>query len=116
MVSKEIPSRFIHITNLARQDGIEPEEYVKRVFQQYIHNKSPFINPSSKFVALGIDGLSNAIFPSGSFDTQNEAFSWVAQNESEGGAFGYEDSTIYQVFTMEGVHVPNIQKASPANL
>ncbi len=110
MVNKEIPSRFIQITNLAKQDGIEPEEYVGRIFKESIRNKNPFINPDSKFVVLGIDGFDSDIFPSGSFDTEDEAFSCVAQKESWEHLYsdGDEISTTFHVFTIEGTHVPRI--------
>ncbi len=118
MANKEILSRFVQITDLARQDGIKPEEYVRRIFQESIRNKSPFINPDSKFVVLGIDGFSSDIFPSGSFVTKDEAFYCVTQKESEEHLYsdGDEISTTFHVFTMEGMHVPSPQKTSPSNL
>lgn len=118
MENKEIPSRFVHITSLAKQDGIAPEEYVKRIFQEAIGNRNPFINSNSKFVVLGIDGFNGDIFPSGSFDTKDEGFSCVTQKESEEHLYsdGDEISTTFHVFTIEGIHVPGPQKVPPFNL
>jgi len=115
MESKEIPIRFVQITNFAKQDGVEPDEYVKRIFQQAVRNGNPFINPDFKFVVLGIDGFSGGIFPSGYFDTEDEAFSYVVKKKSEEIMYseGDEISTTFHIFTMEGTHVPNSHKTPP---
>ena len=118
MASKEILGRFTHIVNLAEQDGIEPREYIRRIFRESILNKNPLINPDSKFVVLGIDGLSGDMFPSGSFDTKDEAFSCITQKKIKEHFYSDEEeiSTTFHIFTREGTHVPSPEKVPPSSL
>lgn len=108
MARKEIINRLSHVANLAKKDGITPEEYVRRKLREALYSRNPFINPDSKFVVLGIDGFDRSMLPVGSFKTKDEAFKRLRQEEAAEHFYsdGEEISTTFYVFTMEGVHVP----------
>lgn len=107
-MSNESIRRMVDISQCAEQDGIKPDEYVRRKIQRAIGYHNPLINPEDTFVVLGIDGMENSMFPCKSFTDVDEARSLAKKKIEEEHLYsdGDDVSTTFHIFTMEGVHVP----------
>lgn len=104
---KQHIKRLVGVATDAQKDEVAPDEHIRRIIQSAIQLQNPLIKDGDPFVVLGNDGLDGSWFPTGSFQTQEEAFVRVRQNQDEEHicSDGDEISTTFHAFTRDGAHV-----------
>lgn len=108
MSKQESTKRMVDIVGQAKQDGVEPSEYVRRTIQEAIGYGSPFIKPGHQFIIMGVDGFDGSMFPCGSSDNMNDAWVIVREKIAEEPLYSHDDdlSATFHIFTDRGVHIP----------
>jgi len=103
---KQHIKRLVDMVINASKDKIAPDEHIGRIIQSAIQLRNPFIKDGDPFVVLGNDGFDGSWFPTGSFQTQEEALAHVRKHQDEEhGSDGDEISTTFHAFTRDGAHV-----------
>lgn|GEM_PF-4008446 len=104
---KQHIKRLVDVVINASKDEIAPDEHMERIIQSAIQLRNPFIKDGDPFVVLGNDGLDGSWFPTGSFQTQEEALVHVRKHQDEEYicSDGKGISTTFHAFTRDGAHV-----------
>ncbi|MDP2637994.1 MAG: hypothetical protein Q8P26_02955 [Candidatus Levybacteria bacterium] len=96
-------NRLLHVTMQAGTDGLNPEEYMKRVIRGATYPNSS-IKDGDPFVVLGHDGFNRTWFPVSSFKTREEAL--LHLQKAQDGEHLYSDgggaSSTFFAFTRDG--------------
>ncbi len=106
--------RLGKIVDRGSQDGMTPNEAVKRVIREAVQLGNPFIVAERPYVVLGNDGFDGSWFPTGSFETAEEAREHALRRADEEQLYsdGSEISTTFHPFTRDGLHIGYTQEES----
>lgn len=104
---EEHPSRLKQLASNANIDSVKPNEAIRRIMQQALQVGNPFIQEGATFIVMGHDGFSGDWFPTGSFQTVEEAFECTERKRAEEHLYsgGDEISTTFHTFTRDGYQV-----------
>lgn len=101
----------------ASEDGIRPNEFVRRVIQRAISLDHPLVGTDDPFVVMGSDAFDGHFYPCGSFQSQEEARIrvrelmadeplYAAHTTYSDGSQGISVNNTFGIFTREGFAVP----------
>ena len=112
----EHPNRLGSLANSGEADGVRPNEAIRHTMREAIQLGNPFIQEGDPFVVMGSDGFDGSWFPTGSFQTVEEAIGHMEKKKNKEHFYsdGNEISTTFHAFTSDGIQVRHVSGNEPS--
>jgi hypothetical protein len=110
----EHKNRLHTLAQESEKDALNPNEAISMIIREARYYQNPYVQDELPIVVLGHDGIDNSWFPTGSFETIDEAFEHMTAQQAREHLYsdGDEVSTTFYAFTKDGIeirHQPGIE-------